>query len=346
MKVPYTQSTRWGARRSRAPSRPSVVSSRRCASGPKRAAAGCHPPPSPERPPPAMPVPGVRASASTRLASAPGSRRAWVFRNTSTSRRATSAPRFAPAAKPRLAPASTRRTCGWRAEAAAALPSLEALSTSTISSAGTPPAARLARHASRAWPAFQLTMMTETVTRAGERRPAPARSPSSRRAGARRGRSALTELRGEHLAERAERALAEQTAEARLGPAQVQAVADAREERRPRDDRLLGIDLPGMQVDDRRPALGVDALDRPARHPERQEAEVGAARHRAVVARGPHRAHRELPQARFEPGREPARAIRPAPPPRGPGPGARGGTDARRAPGGQRPQWARSMTFA
>src|SRR5207247_11154634 len=85
-------------------------------------------------------------------------------------------------------------------------------------------------------------------------------------------------------AERAEGARAEQAAEARLGPAQVQAVADAREERRPRDDRLLGIDLPGMQVDDRRPALGVDALDRPARHPERQEAEVGAARHRAVVA--------------------------------------------------------------
>src|SRR5947199_114724 len=175
MKVPYTQSTRWGARRSRAPSRPSVVSRRRCASGPKRAAAGCHPPPSPERPPPAMPVPGVRASASTRLASAPGSTRASGFRNTSTSPRATSAPRFAPAAKPRLAPVSTSRTCGWRAQAAPALPSLEALSTSTISGAGTPPAARLARHASRAWPAFQLTMMTETVTRAGgaaRRRPA------------------------------------------------------------------------------------------------------------------------------------------------------------------------------
>ena len=43
----------------------------------------------------------------------------------------------------------------------------------------------------------------------------------------------LTELGGEHLAERAERALAEQGAEARLGPAQVQAVAGARRERRP-----------------------------------------------------------------------------------------------------------------
>src|SRR5207247_6431859 len=100
----------------------------------------------------------------------------------------------------------------------------------------------------------------------------------------------LPELGGEHLAQWPERALAEQAAEARLGPAQVQAVADTREERRPRDDRLLGIDLPGMQVDDRRPALGVDALDRPARDPERQEAEVGAARHRAVVAGEPHRA--------------------------------------------------------
>src|SRR6266403_1942581 len=220
MKVPYTQSTRWGIRRRRAPSRPSVVSRRRCASGPKRAAAGCHPPPSPARPPPAMP--------------------------------AAAAPRLAPAAKPRLAPVSSSRTCGWRADAARALPSLEALSTRTTSGSGAPPAVRLARHASRAWPAFQLTMMTETVTRAGGRRPAPARSPSSRRAGARRGRSALTELRGEHLAERAEGTLAEQAAEARLGPAQVQAVADAREERRPRDDRLLGIDLPGVQVDDRR----------------------------------------------------------------------------------------------
>ena len=198
MKVPYTQSTRWGTRRSRAPSRPSVVSSRRCASGPKRAAAGCHRPPSPVRPPPAMPAPGVRASASTRVASAPGSTRASGFRNTSTSPRAASAPRFAPAAKPRLAPVSTRRTCGWRAEAARALPSLEALSTRTTSGAGTPPAARLARHASRAWPAFQLTMMTETVTRAGERRPAPARSPSSRRTGAQRGRRRLF-MGGRHL---------------------------------------------------------------------------------------------------------------------------------------------------
>src|SRR2546426_2075 len=291
-----------------------------------------------------MPVPGVRASASTRLASAPGSTRASGFRNTSTSPRATSAPRFAPAAKPRLAPVSTSRTCGWRAQAAPALPSLEALSTSTISGAGTPPAARRARPASRAWPAFQLTMMTETVTRAGGRRPAPARSPSSRRAGARRGRSALTELGGEHLAERVEGALAEQAAEARLGSAQVQAVADAREERRPRDDRLLGIDLPGVQVDDRRPALGVDALDRPARHPERQEAEGRAARHRAVVAGEPHRAHRELPQAGFEPGREPARAIRAVPPAREHGLEARVVADAVRAqdvespecPGGER----------
>src|SRR5438132_14336855 len=134
----------------------------------------------------------------------------------------------------------------------------------------------------------------------------PLGRPASRAGNRRLGLRSLTlsQLGGEHLAERAERALAEQAAEARLGPAQVQAVADAREERRPRDDRLLGIDLPGVQVDDRRPALGGDALDRPARHPERQETEVGAARHRAIVAGEPHRAPRELPQAGFEPGRE------------------------------------------
>ena len=70
MNVPYTQSTRWGRRRQRAASRPGVVSSSRCPTGPNRAAPGCQPPSSFTNPPPAMPMPAL----VERGRAAPGSR--------------------------------------------------------------------------------------------------------------------------------------------------------------------------------------------------------------------------------------------------------------------------------
>src|SRR5262245_21113350 len=292
MNVPYTQSTGRGRRRQRAPSRPSVVSKTRCATGSNRACPGSQRPRSSTSPPPAMPAPGVARSVSTRVASAPGSRRASGFTKTSTSPRAAIPPWVAAAAKPTFAAFSIRRTSRWCARTAAALPSVEALSTTTTSPG--PAASTLATQAASASPAFQLTMTTETVTR-------------GRTAGSAR------QLRGEDLTERAELALREQPPQTGLGPVDVHAMAEARQRRGPGHGRLVRIELPGVEVHDRRLPLRVDAGDRPPRDRERQQPEPAPARDRPVAAREVHGAHRKLPEPGAETHREPPRAAEAGP---------------------------------
>src|SRR6185295_20407128 len=205
------------------------------------------------------------------------------LRNTSTSPRAAVAPRFAPPAKPRFVPVSTRRTHGCLADAAAALPSVEPLSTRTTSCRPFT-GARLARQPSSVAPAFQSTMMIDAVTGA-----------------------LLPELRREDVPQRAELALRQQRAQAALGPADVHAVPEAGECRRARDGGLLRIRLPRMEVEHGRLSLGVDAADRAAREPERQDAEPAAADDGEVAAPDAHRARRDLPDALRHAGREAAR---------------------------------------
>src|SRR5579864_6253672 len=80
--------------------------------------------------------------------------------------------------------------------------------------------------------------------------------------------SSSEQARGfKRLAHRREAKLREQAAQARLAQMQVRVVTEAREPVYA-DSRLLGIDLPGMQVErERALARLVDLAQPPARHP-------------------------------------------------------------------------------
>src|SRR5262245_15061592 len=112
-----------------------------------------------------MPACGTIASAPTRAESAPGSTRASGLRNTIASPRVRSAPRLAPAAKPRFVAARTIVSHGCAAAAAVALSSSDALSTTITSHPARASAARLVAQSASACPAFQLTITTDGRTR-------------------------------------------------------------------------------------------------------------------------------------------------------------------------------------
>src|SRR5439155_12778120 len=78
-------------------------------------------------------------------------------------------------------------------------------------------------------------------------------------------------------------------------------MAEARQGRHTRDARLLGVELPRMEIHDGRLALAVDASDRAPREREREEPEPAATGDRPVPAGELDGTHRELPQPAVEP---------------------------------------------
>ena len=65
----------------------------------------------------------------------------------------------------------------------------------------------------------------------------------------------------------------------------------------PGDPRLRGVDLPGMEIEDRRlPVDVIDAAQQPSRHRIRHEPKIPAAARRPVAAEQAHRRHRHFEQ--------------------------------------------------
>src|SRR5688500_19918967 len=83
------------------------------------------------------------------------------------------------------------------------------------------------------------------------------------------------ELMTEDLRQGGEGEIAHQPPQARLGGAEVQVVRGARAPGE-RNARVIGVELPGMQVEDHRPARGLRALEVGARDRVGVDAEVRA----------------------------------------------------------------------
>src|SRR5688572_11848515 len=100
---------------------------------------------------------------------------------------------------------------------------------------------------------------------------------------------------GQRLA-RAERELGQELLEPRRRQVEVAIVAEVAEaaDHRGRSARLAGIELPRMEVDDARRARAVHRRERAPREPERELAQVAAARRRQVLAGDAPRQQRQL----------------------------------------------------
>src|SRR5207244_3775436 len=90
-------------------------------------------------------------------------------------------------------------------------------------------------------------------------------------------------------------------AHAIAGAPQVEVVPEPSLRVRLRDPRLLGVELPWMEIESGGLSVnGVDPLEEPARHRIRQQPEVSAAAGRPVARQQPDRRHGHLQQSRSD----------------------------------------------
>src|ERR1051325_3962634 len=139
-----------------------------------------------------------------------------------------------------------------------------------------------ARHAPLTSPTYPVPMMPICIRVASRRKVKTRRLPQVRQRERRHaGRSRLRRV-VEHGRHRPELKVAEEPPQAAFGVAEVPVVPEAAEQDRV-EPRLVGIDLPRVEIKDHRaPLAAVDAADAPPCPAVRQQAEISAAGDRQV----------------------------------------------------------------